>query len=472
MSLTKVTYSMIKDGYLNAKDYGAAGDGVADDTTALNAFLTACRTEKKPGFIPAGTYLTSAALDISGVELEGVLGGFENSEGTIIQGDDSHVVLNQAQSNVQNITYSIKNIRIKNGTVGLKMAYAVHCRIENVFITDCVDGVYLGDAALAGPLWCNFKNCRVVVSDTALKINGLAWANANIFDSCFFKGDVAGGTVTAGGLGALANQFLNTEFAGNGRGIVLGLNKSTTFDNAYFESLGPSIVIDGFTLGMTINGCVFASVRNDNADGVPAFIWHKAGTARFSVEGGWIYLSSATVHDNLRLLSSDIPNTCFLTMFDAPIREVFAAGFQLFDTGLPTRDFVISFSDSYTPVWTTTGTAPDIGDGTLSGRYSLNGRICTVQFELVAGSTTTFGTGQFQLSLPFPVANAGQRAQGMARIFESGVGQYVALVEAGANSSTMVFYPTTTNTAPVNANTPMVWSSGDSLRGTITYQIL
>lgn len=37
MALTKATYSMIEDAPLNVKDFGAVGDGVADDTAAVLA---------------------------------------------------------------------------------------------------------------------------------------------------------------------------------------------------------------------------------------------------------------------------------------------------------------------------------------------------------------------------------------------------------------------------------------------------
>jgi len=54
MSLTKVTYSMIKDAAVNVKDYGAVGNGVADDTAAINAAIAAANG--KWLYYPPGTY--------------------------------------------------------------------------------------------------------------------------------------------------------------------------------------------------------------------------------------------------------------------------------------------------------------------------------------------------------------------------------------------------------------------------------
>jgi hypothetical protein len=54
-------------GYLDAKsDYGAAGDGVTDDTDALQQLLLDARTQGKTAFLPPGTYLISHPLVVVG----------------------------------------------------------------------------------------------------------------------------------------------------------------------------------------------------------------------------------------------------------------------------------------------------------------------------------------------------------------------------------------------------------------------
>ena len=59
---------------LNAKDFGAVGDGVADDTAAIQVFFNSL-TNGRSGFIPAGTYNISSPLILTitprGFSLEG-----------------------------------------------------------------------------------------------------------------------------------------------------------------------------------------------------------------------------------------------------------------------------------------------------------------------------------------------------------------------------------------------------------------
>jgi hypothetical protein len=57
MALTKVTYSMIDGAYANVKDFGAVGNGVANDTVAIQAAINSLAVTGGTVFFPEGTYL-------------------------------------------------------------------------------------------------------------------------------------------------------------------------------------------------------------------------------------------------------------------------------------------------------------------------------------------------------------------------------------------------------------------------------
>lgn len=55
---------------------------------------------------------------------------------------------------------------------------------------------------------------------------------------------------------------------------------------------------------------------------------------------------------------------------------------------------------SYTPSWTSAGSAPAIGNGTLTGKYLQFGKLVIGSITQVNGSTTTYGTGAYSWTLP------------------------------------------------------------------------
>lgn len=79
------------------------------------------------------------------------------------------------------------------------------------------------------------------------------------------------------------------------------------------------------------------------------------------------------------------------------------------------RALLFPFNDKaatdYTPVWTSTGTQPALGNGVISGKVMKFGKYRVVKIEMTLGSTSTIGTGVYRWSLP-EAAATGQRFVG------------------------------------------------------------
>lgn len=132
---------------------------------------------------------------------------------------------------------------------------------------------------------------------------------------------------------------------------------------------------------------------------------------------------------------------------------------------------------SYTPQWTASVTAPVLNNGTLVGKYMKIGQLVVYYLELVPGSTTTFGSGQWFFTLPpFTVASLGltqNATRGIA--YDVSSGNMVPIqgdVPAG-NQYTNVYYDNIGSggvftfpgpLAVLTATAPWTWANGDIVR--------
>lgn len=123
----------------------------------------------------------------------------------------------------------------------------------------------------------------------------------------------------------------------------------------------------------------------------------------------------------------------------------------------------------YTPTWTSSGTAPALGNGTLKGFYGTNGAIMIVTVELVMGSTTTFGTGEYYISLPRQSTNQ-IKTLGSALYYDNGVLYKVGISAADPGEAKLRFY-SDAGATPVGQLVPFAWGNGDKLWATIQYPV-
>jgi len=123
---------------------------------------------------------------------------------------------------------------------------------------------------------------------------------------------------------------------------------------------------------------------------------------------------------------------------------------------------------SFTPTWTVSAGSVSIGNGTLAGRYrQVQGSDTLIaQFRLIAGSTTTYGSGFWIFAPPItPSTNAVNHAVGCGYINDSGTQSRICTVRFVGATGIVA----DTGTGVVTNSSPQTWATNDELRFVIEY---
>lgn len=163
MSLTKVTYAMIEGATANVLDFNAVGDGVADDTAAIQAAINSL-TNGGSVYLPTGTYKITASLSIDAPNITFYGDGFE---ATTIKATASTFWMLQYTNNADNL--NVNNIFFDGGaTDEINSQYAIgytlianapeYVTIQNCKFSNTNNGIVTG----SGKYWlisdCVFVN--------------------------------------------------------------------------------------------------------------------------------------------------------------------------------------------------------------------------------------------------------------------------------------------------------------------------
>lgn len=123
-----------------------------------------------------------------------------------------------------------------------------------------------------------------------------------------------------------------------------------------------------------------------------------------------------------------------------------------------------------TPTWTALTTNPVLGAGTISGRYMRVGRMITYVGRLLMAADTTYGSGEWRISLPAGLSAAqSSLGAGSALLYDnSSTSARTPGVCWLANSTTLAFNG---SNGALTATAPFAWATSDQLRWAITYEI-
>jgi len=269
---------------ISVRDFGAAGDGLTDDTTAFQNALAAHASV----YVPEGTYRVSSTIVVSaGQALHG--GG----QGSVIAADDDDFNVIEMRAGYA----SVSDLKIASGDAGVKLyghsGPCVQNMLANLVIEDAQSGIVLdGHSDTNKPCYWNFVSNVLVLSPANhgvhLLVSGAGdTPNANRFHALrvYSQGADMSGCGIYVEAGGNANSFESCECNVDGTAdacVRIGSGANSTFlANLYTESTNevPNVQLDA--------GSEHTSIINLHAMSDGAAINDSSGGAYTAINAGY-----------------------------------------------------------------------------------------------------------------------------------------------------------------------------------------
>ncbi|MBO9638224.1 MAG: hypothetical protein J7576_08655 [Siphonobacter aquaeclarae] len=278
-------YARRYSGPVNVRWFGAKGDGVTNDSQAIQKALNVANDSAKTLFIPAGTYKigTRVAVTIKSItETSGIIRKLsiegENVSNTVLLYNAAADTTALEITGNGNDLLSLKNLQIRRTagsglSTGLRLNTMSQIHLTNIqimgFRTGCtIRGVNTALFEFMSLAW-NQKGLDAKDSDTPF-----SHPNLFLFESCSFNSNINTAVRIYVGV---TNTFSNCDFSHNGSSIssntveVLYRHNNgsvpVAFNDCYFEAnQGTDINLysgnDSQSGVVTIRGCTFNKVDN------------------------------------------------------------------------------------------------------------------------------------------------------------------------------------------------------------------
>lgn len=258
MPLTKVTYSMIDGPFINPKDYGVIGNGVDDDSIAMQAALTAAVTTQSPLVLSTTTYnISDDALSatLSAGEKLVIIGNGAVFNTTIadaaeyydgyftITGTDTSEVIIRDLTITSDQAGDLSPSRVRGKMIGLSINTMSNVVLENVKVTGFA-----------------FMNIRLYYLDQGLVLNCQA-INSR------YAGLVMQSCLDVNVYGGVYNENGGYDGVQEGYGITCASrHNSGDRDNARIKINGLS-AINNIGKGIDAHDCVSLVITNNRVRG-------------------------------------------------------------------------------------------------------------------------------------------------------------------------------------------------------------
>ena len=369
MTLTKVDNRLIVGAPANVKDFGAVGDGVADDTAAIQAFFSHVSANGLVGVVNPGTYLLTSLIAVAnanpftifadqakfvrGADYGSVL-SINNTNGWAIDGLEIDGGFSSFASNANHgiVWFNCSEVRVVNckvtnykntGIIGYTspedLSYfdnqVINCTVDG--LNNANNGILLADLFRSGIADCNAFN----IGKTGSPCYALQLKNG-----CQ-EGWIKGGVATGASIGIAAGNFGPIEHRKN---IISGVNvfdctTGIAFGNAKGD-LFSDLVIDmnnqgnnAVDMNLSSVGCVGQNIAVHNLAANKYAVNFRSGDTDNVVKIASISNSTGLVQRAAQFLSGAERNTAQLDRYVNPTTVTSTTALVTDTSGVSTNRF-------------------------------------------------------------------------------------------------------------------------------------
>ena len=241
--------------YVSVKDFGAVGDGVTDDTAAVQACFTACAANGSVAYFPDGTYSVDeiTAVDgIGGIFCVGIVKG----QGTA---SVATLVLGSAGSPVTNASFTLKMDQSSGDLRAVQGYDTQYCTFTNGLFYGFVDDPLLNHYAfwMDGPCTGNvWSGNRIELFDTPAQ-RGFGIALYGGVGTALPYGGFFNGTVSRAQFPAVGNTITGNVIVNGNYAVSIQASEYNTVSGNYcYNQRNRAIYFSNASWGNTITGNV------------------------------------------------------------------------------------------------------------------------------------------------------------------------------------------------------------------------
>lgn len=265
-------------------DFGAAGDGVTDDTSAISAAKTAAVASEHDLYFPSGTYITAPIAAVSNLEIRGAGSGLTTLKLKAASNAPFITGTSTSRFGLRSLSLDVNGANQSASGGGVSLTSPTDCLFENLRIINSTQSNQAG-------LVLNSSGTRCLVRDVVFETCQLGVQVSNGMTDTLLEGvRVIGHTATAGFVGGI---YVVTNCH---RTTLRGCSVSGGSSTGIYVSGSNDVVLDGcrttgnLRAGADVRGfhfhtCLYGKMTDCHAtgNGENGFFWQDATSTGWTV---------------------------------------------------------------------------------------------------------------------------------------------------------------------------------------------